>query len=265
MMSGMSTHDLFGLDPSDFVAAREKVARELKASGDKDEAKAVHALRRPSVSAWALNQVARHAPDAINDLLSAAEEARSAQDVVLAGGEGDVLRDALARRRGAMRAVVHRARDVVDASGRSGEGQEREIESALNAIVDSPALTEALRQGELTDVRGADEDDDLSSMFAAPTGGTEPKHAKKATGEDRAAAKRIAAREAVERLEVEAREAADRLTVAEQAADAADADLARAQDAARSAGQESTAARRAHDKAVGALERAQQALAKLGD
>src|SRR5262249_38111386 len=58
-----SAHALFALDPNDFVTARDQRARELRKEGEKDEAAAVKALRRPTVPVWALNQVARQRPE----------------------------------------------------------------------------------------------------------------------------------------------------------------------------------------------------------
>src|SRR4051812_44776528 len=51
--------DLFALDPSEFTAARDRLVAELREAGDKGAAAEVKALRRPTVTAWALNQLAR--------------------------------------------------------------------------------------------------------------------------------------------------------------------------------------------------------------
>src|SRR5947208_10683617 len=102
--------ELFELDPKDFVAARDQLVRELKASGDKEGAAAVKALKRPTVALWALNQVARQQPDAVDALVAAAADARAAQAAVLDGGKPDDLRDALTRRRAAAADVSRAAR-----------------------------------------------------------------------------------------------------------------------------------------------------------
>ncbi|MDQ1425681.1 MAG: hypothetical protein QOD72_3179, partial [Acidimicrobiaceae bacterium] len=260
----------FGVDPAEFVAARDRVARELKAAGRTDESKAVRGLRRPTVPVWALNQVAQQATDDLDQLFEASDAARAAQDQALAGGGGEELRDALARRRAAMRTVVHRARDIVEGSGRSGKAQEREIELTLTAVVDSPERSGAVRRGELTDVGASEDDDDLVSMFA-PAGGTTPRTAKKAAKkatkpaprDDLAEKRRKVAQGEVARAQAEVSEMADQLADAEGAVEAADAALVSAQDAARAAKDEAGTLRRAHTKAVAALERAQRALAKL--
>ncbi|MDP8988077.1 MAG: hypothetical protein M3N11_06985, partial [Actinomycetota bacterium] len=54
---------LYELEPRHFVAARDRLVRELRAAGERQAAAAVKGLRRPTVVAWALNQVARAHPE----------------------------------------------------------------------------------------------------------------------------------------------------------------------------------------------------------
>src|SRR4029453_8730605 len=51
--------ELFGLPPEEFVAARDDLARRLKREGDAKAAARIKALRRPPLSAWAVNRLAR--------------------------------------------------------------------------------------------------------------------------------------------------------------------------------------------------------------
>ncbi|MEY2448624.1 MAG: hypothetical protein QOH79_2100 [Acidimicrobiaceae bacterium] len=177
----MSEHELFRLDPAEFVAARDQLARELRARGEREVAVTVRGLRRPTVPAWALNQVSHAHPEEIEALADTTAAARSAQKQVLEGADRGTLRQALDQRRAAMRAVVHRAREVVEQSGRSADAQERELDAALLTIVDSPELMGTLRRGELTDVRVTDHSDDLSSLFAASIDAA-PEQPKRAVG-----------------------------------------------------------------------------------
>ena len=64
---------LFGLPPEEFIAARDQLARQLKAGGDAAGAKRVSALRRPTVAAWAVNQAARERPELVRELLEAGD------------------------------------------------------------------------------------------------------------------------------------------------------------------------------------------------
>ena len=55
----MEPDDLYGLPLDRFVAERGALAKALRADGRRDEASRVAALRKPSVAAWAVNQLAR--------------------------------------------------------------------------------------------------------------------------------------------------------------------------------------------------------------
>src|SRR5436190_19943757 len=95
---------LYALSPEDFTAARNALAKELRAAGDKDTAAAVAKLRRPSVGAHALNQVAREQPEVIEDALDAGIALREASEAA-AGGDASGLREATAAERAAAQAV----------------------------------------------------------------------------------------------------------------------------------------------------------------
>jgi hypothetical protein len=91
--------ELYGLPLDAFTPARDKLARELRKAGDRAAADRVKALRKPSVVAWALNQVQRHHRERVEQLLLAGEQLREAQSRLLAGAEHGTLRDAVARER----------------------------------------------------------------------------------------------------------------------------------------------------------------------
>ncbi len=59
----MTIDELYGVPLEDFVAARDELAKELIAAGDGDEAKRVKSLRKPTVTAWTLNRLARERPE----------------------------------------------------------------------------------------------------------------------------------------------------------------------------------------------------------
>ena len=59
-----------------FVSERKRLAGELKAEGDKAGAAQVAKLARPSISAWAVNQLWWHARDAFDELFETAAELR---------------------------------------------------------------------------------------------------------------------------------------------------------------------------------------------
>src|SRR5206468_5728848 len=99
---------LFALDPSEFIAARDRDAKELRAAGRGDDAAFVKALRKPTVAAWALNQVVRTQPDAIDEFLALSAELRVEQETALTG-DARTFRRLLDRRRELERLLVNAA------------------------------------------------------------------------------------------------------------------------------------------------------------
>jgi hypothetical protein len=69
-MSDDPAGDLYDLPLDEFIAARDKLAAELKKAGDDDAARATKKLKKPSVAAWAVNQLARRHPDEMGQLLA---------------------------------------------------------------------------------------------------------------------------------------------------------------------------------------------------
>jgi hypothetical protein len=84
-----------------FVAERKRLAQELKAAGDKENAGRLSKLPRPPLSAWAVNQLWWHSREAFEQLLAAAERLRGG-DL----GAGPVHRDVLAKLRAKAAALL---------------------------------------------------------------------------------------------------------------------------------------------------------------
>ncbi|MDP9497942.1 MAG: hypothetical protein M3P46_09835, partial [Actinomycetota bacterium] len=97
--------DLYALPPDQFVAARDAEAREARRGGDRDRARALAALRRPTASAHAVNALARAEPALLEQLVELGEQLAQAQ----AGGAGAQLRALGEQRRGLVEAVADRA------------------------------------------------------------------------------------------------------------------------------------------------------------
>ena len=85
--------ELYSAPLDEFVARRTALAKQLKAEGRADEAAEVTATRKPTVPVWAVNQLARRNKPAVEGLLDASEELRTAI------GKGDRGRFAEAQER----------------------------------------------------------------------------------------------------------------------------------------------------------------------
>lgn len=68
--------ELYQAPLSQFVAERKRLAGDLKASGDAAGAKQLLERKRPTVSAWVVNQLYWHARDAFDEMLATAEQLR---------------------------------------------------------------------------------------------------------------------------------------------------------------------------------------------
>jgi hypothetical protein len=106
---------LYAESLSEFVPARNKLAAELKRT-DPDASARVKALPRPTITAWAINQVYWHARPAYERLIEAGDELRRLQQQVLFGRGADT-REATEERNQAMRQVTDRAAAFLAESG----------------------------------------------------------------------------------------------------------------------------------------------------
>ena len=142
--------ELFALPLDEFTAARNALAKRLKQAGQGDEAEHVRALPKPSVAAWAVNQLARREPEAMRSLLNVASRLRNAQERSFKGERAaDELRAAQAEERDIIRALTRAAEGVLQDAGRPASGTTLErVSSLLRAAAVSDASS--LREGRLT-------------------------------------------------------------------------------------------------------------------
>lgn len=103
---------LYQLPLEQFTAARTALAKE---SGS-DEAPRIRALAKPTLPAWAVNQVYWTAREKYDALVSAAERIRSAHRAALAGKNVD-LRDADEAHRRALNAALKEALAILERTG----------------------------------------------------------------------------------------------------------------------------------------------------
>lgn len=132
--------DLYALPLSEFTAARDALAKELRAAGDKDAAAEVKALRKPTVGAWAVNQVVRDHPDLLKVVIASGSAIREA----LSSGDRDAIRGATKARRDAVAAATKAAVKL------AGESHRDAIAGTFDAAAVDDAAAELVRAGRLT-------------------------------------------------------------------------------------------------------------------
>jgi hypothetical protein len=126
---------LFAAPPRAFVSERKRVAAELKAAGRNDEARAAAKLKRPSASVWAVNQLARRAPDELADLLDLGAALRAGERKLMRGGAaGDFMTEARTARQ-KVAALARRAEAALSEEGgqKSTLALSRKIAQTLHA------------------------------------------------------------------------------------------------------------------------------------
>jgi hypothetical protein len=139
------TDELYALDPGEFVAGRNDLAKRLRKSGDRERAAEVAKLRRPSPAAWAVNQLVRRHRADVEELVRLGEELRSAQDRALAGEESADLRQAGRARRDAVAQLAEQAdRILVERGGASGAHAGEVVATLEAASLDEEAAAAVL-------------------------------------------------------------------------------------------------------------------------
>lgn len=212
--------ELYGAPPDEFIARRDARAKQLRASGDRAAADGVKKLRKPSVSAAAVNQLVRAAPEDVEALLAAGEALRQAQ---LGGGDRDAIRASARDEREAVEALVAKA-------GKLSPAALEEVRETLHAAATDEEVRELVRRGVLTEARRAAGFGGFPAATAAPA---PKKRSTKERGDKEAAARKAeaerkrAARERVREARAAVREAEKALREAERAAEGARAELER--------------------------------------
>lgn len=132
--------DLADVPPEEFVAARDELAKRLKAEGKGTEAAEVKKLRKPTVTQWIADQVRRHHPGEVDALRTASSDVAEAQEAAITSGDSDALRNATSKRRDAVQAVGRAVAQVLARHGRPAQNRDEVlglVESGVTAEVAS--------------------------------------------------------------------------------------------------------------------------------
>jgi hypothetical protein len=247
--------DLYAADPEGFIAARDELAKQLKADGDETTAATVKKLKKPTVSAWGVDRAARQEPALLEQLLAAGERLAGAQRQALSGKRGsEDLRAATEERRALIRRLTDIAVAALTESGRPGDNARDEIAGTFEAATVDPSVAEQVRAGVLErTVRPAG---GLGSVegFTVLEGGAAAAPPKKPSDAKREAQQ---ATRAADKAEALAATAADRSHKARAAADQA---VRKAEELAAAARAAETDAKRLAAEAKTARTRADRAV-----
>lgn len=143
---GRAEAQLYRLAPEDFVAERDAHVAQAKDGGDKDAARRIAALRRPSRAAWLTNLLVHDRPDEVEGLLGLAGTLAAAQRSL----DGEALRAISAQRSTLVGALSRQAAALGREAGHRIESTlEREVRTILESALADPELAERVRSGRL--------------------------------------------------------------------------------------------------------------------
>jgi hypothetical protein len=242
--------DLYGADLEEFVAERTRLARELRDAGDRAGAQTLTKLRKPTVAAWALNQLARRNRREVDLLLDAGHRLREAQAGALQGADRDAFEQARRTEHDARSQLVREAEKLLRERGSAAGGTLDQVAESLRAGAVSEEGRELLARGRFVQPLRA-QGFDLVSELAASVPPPAP-------GRRAPSSRREAERKAKQAL----RKANDELRAAEAAAREAQREAERRRAEADDAERAADEARSRVEAAAAAVEEAERGLVR---
>jgi hypothetical protein len=209
--------ELFGGSREDFLATRTERVRQARAAGDRELARRINGLRKPTVAAWLVNQLVLRYPADAEALADVAAKLGAAHRE----GTGDELRAAGQDRRELLQRLDIRVRELAGATSADVAAQ---IDTTFQAALIDPAALREVLAGRLSaaiafDPNGIDQWSIPAKPAVPPSRPLSPPEPDPAVVE---AGERVEAAEA-------ARDTAEReLTEAQRAAERTEAGLAEA-------------------------------------
>ncbi|MEV5373849.1 hypothetical protein AB0N12_31515 [Streptomyces albogriseolus] len=256
--------ELYALPPSEFVARREERAARARTRRRAQDARRIHAARRPTLAGWAANLLRRSRPDEARRFLELGRALREAYATLDPSG----LKELSAQRRRIVSEMSRQAAALAREAGHPlSDTVQRDVETTLRAVLADPEAAAVWEAGRVEGVLTPPSEFGAEAVAAAParrepararTSGTDPAARKK---KDEAAERRRAEREErAARAREEARAAEARLRERRAAREEAAAALERADEQERKAGEREAALKEQLARARTEQERTRAAL-----
>jgi hypothetical protein len=138
---------LYQVPLAEFTAGRQALAKRLRQAGDPRQS-AVRELRKPSLSAWAVNLLLAREHRAMAALVGAGERARAAQRRVGKGGDATALRDLVATIRGETERLTGRGVEILTEAERApGAAIVERLRTNLQALALDPTSAPVAARG----------------------------------------------------------------------------------------------------------------------
>jgi hypothetical protein len=144
-LAGVS-EELYGLNPSAFIAARDERVSEARQAGDRELADGLKKLRKPSTGAWLANKLRREQPLDVERLIGLGDALRSTRDV-----DGEQIRNASNEKQDLVMRLLRQARSIGKRERQAvSEATELDVKATLDAAFSDPNSAQSLREGCLT-------------------------------------------------------------------------------------------------------------------
>jgi len=214
----------------------------------------VRALKKPSVPAWAVNQIARAYPEAVESLFEAGALLRDAQKQLIRSGDAAAVKEATAQERKAVRDLVDRTRKILSDAGHTpNEAMLERVADTFYATTVDDHGREAVRTGTLTKELKRAGFGDVGALSVVPAAGATQEKPRQTSARLQKESAKLQA--AAEEAEARAAEAEARAAELSKEADDARARADTAREKARFARRQATERRRDADKAARRAER----------
>jgi hypothetical protein len=136
---------LYTAPPEQFTERRKALAAAARAAGDRDAARRIAALRKPTRAAWVVNRLARAEPGTHASLADLAAGLRAAEQAK----DGSRLRELTIRRRALLDSLAGHALSLAGLSD-PPPGLREEVTATLAAALADPVVAASLAAGTLT-------------------------------------------------------------------------------------------------------------------
>jgi hypothetical protein len=151
-----ATAELYGSDPEEFTERRTALASQARAAGDRAAAKEIAGLRKPTRSAWMINQLVRADPGVAGQLDGLGDELRAAAAAL----DGAKIRELSQERRKLVDTLIRRTLQQAGEQSPSAALRE-DLTATFGAALADPQVAQDLADGTL--VRAAHQGADFGT------------------------------------------------------------------------------------------------------
>jgi len=140
----LAVGELYALSPEDFTGRRSELEAAAREAGQRDLAKQITALRKPTLAAWLVNALVRDRAHDVQALAPLAEQMRAAHRQL----SGQRIRELSAERQEFLQHIVEAAASVSDRT--IGDSVLQQVRSTFEAAIADEGAQSAVLSGQLT-------------------------------------------------------------------------------------------------------------------